>query len=71
MESIDPVLAFPQAPIKTDIYMKPPKVPPDLPSFADRFLNVYKLLKNLYGLKDTGKTWFEYLSSGLQKRRWI
>ena len=27
MESIDFVLAFPQAPIKTDIYMRPPKVP--------------------------------------------
>ena len=26
MESIDFVLAFPQAPIKTNIYMKPPKV---------------------------------------------
>ena len=76
MESIDFVLAFPQAPIKTDIYMKPPKVPPDfripdLPNFVDRFLNVYKLLKNLYGLKDAGKTWFEYLSNGLQKRGWV
>ena len=60
MESIDPVLVFPQAPIKTDIYMKPPKVPPDfvvpdLPSVADRFLKVCKLLKNLYSLKDAGK----------------
>ena len=27
MESIDFVLAFPQAPIKTDIYMRPPKGP--------------------------------------------
>jgi hypothetical protein len=48
MQSIDFVLAFPQAPIKTDIYMRPPKVPfnfdiPDLPSFTDRFINVYKL----------------------------
>ena len=60
MESIDFVLAFPQAPLKTDIYMRPPKVQsgfsiPDLPTFSDRFLNVYKLLKNLYGLKDAGK----------------
>jgi hypothetical protein len=55
MESIDFVLvAYPQAPIKTDIFMQPPKVPPnftipDLPNFADQFLKVYKLLKNLYG----------------------
>ena len=27
MQSIDFVLAFPQAPVKTDIYMLPPKVP--------------------------------------------
>ena len=66
MESIDFVLAYPQAPVKTDIYMKPPKVPPnfvipDLPNLADRFCNVYPLLKNLYGLKDAGKTWADYL----------
>lgn len=75
MEAIDFVLAFPQAPIKTDIYMKPPKVPsdfriPDLPNFADRFLYLYKLLKNLYGLKDAGKTWFDFLRVGLIERGW-
>ena len=73
MRSIDFVLAFPQAPIKTDIFMKPPKVPsdfsiPDLPAFSDRFLKVYKLLKNLYGLKDAGKTWFDFLKKGLLSR---
>ena len=62
MESIDLVLAFLQAPIKTDIYMKPPKVPkefeiPDLPKFNDRFIYMYKLINNLYGLKDSVKTW--------------
>jgi hypothetical protein len=70
MQSIDFVLAFPQAPIKMDIYMKPPKVPqkfdiPDIPSFSDRFTKVYKLLRNLYGLKDAGRTWFEFLEKGL------
>ena len=65
MESINFVLAFPQAPIKTDIYMRPPKVPSsffilDLPAFSDRFLSVYKLLKNLYGLKDAGKNGSNY-----------
>lgn len=43
MESIDFVLAFLQASIKTDIYMQPPKVPsgfviPDLPSLLDHLL---------------------------------
>jgi hypothetical protein len=75
MQSIDFVLAFPQAPVKTDIYMKPPTVPdkfliPDLPSLSDRASNVYKLLRNLYGLKDAGKTWFDFLKVGLLKRGW-
>ena len=75
MQSIDFVLAFPQAPVKTDIYMSPPKVPhdfviPDLPTKADRLTKVYKLIKNLYGLKDASKTWFEFLQKGLEKRGW-
>ena len=72
MQSIDFVLAFPQAPVKTDIYMQPPKVPynfviPDLPNKHDRITKVYKLIKNPYGLKDASKTWFDYLRKGLEK----
>ena len=75
MESIYSVLAFPQAPINTDIYMKTLKVPyvfpiPDLPAFSDGFLKNYKLLMNLYGLKNSGKTWFELLKEGLLERHW-
>lgn len=75
MESIDFVLAFPQAPVKTDIFMRPPKVPknfviPDLPNFTDRFSNVHQLIKNLYGLKAAGITWYQYLCKGLVKRGW-
>ena len=49
---------------KTDIYTKPPKSPkefeiPDLPNFTDRYIYVYKLINNLYGLKDAIKTWYE------------
>ena len=55
--------------------MNPPKVPanfaiPDLPEPSDRFTKLYKLLKNLYGLKDAGRTWFAFLADGLQKRGW-
>jgi Reverse transcriptase (RNA-dependent DNA polymerase) len=75
MQSIDFVLAYPQAAIKTDIYMKPPTVPPgfiipDLPTYEKRTTNVYKLLRNLYGLKDAGKTWYDHLDQGLLKRGW-
>mmetsp|Transcript_41992 Transcript_41992/g.101184 ORF Transcript_41992/g.101184 Transcript_41992/m.101184 type:complete len:1373 (+) Transcript_41992:2978-7096(+) len=75
MESIDFVLAYPQAPIKTDIFMKPPEVPPkfvipDMPRRQDRHLSRYKLLQNLYGLKDAGRTWSQYLHKGLIDRGW-
>lgn len=75
MRSIDFVLAFPQAPVKTDIFMQPPKVPqnfkiPDLPRPSDRVTKCYQLVKNLYGLKDAGKTWFDFLQKGLVERGW-
>ena len=68
-------MAFPQAAIKTDIFMRPHQVPnsvkiPDLPFFADRFTKAYKLVKNLYGLKDTGRTWNNHLKKGLFTRGW-
>lgn len=75
MRSIDCVLAFPQAPVKTGIFMKPPKVPPkfkipDLPKPIDRITKCYKLIKNLYRLRDAGKTWFDFLSKGRKERGW-
>ena len=63
--SIDFTLAFPQADVKVDIYM-------DLPlgcnpsDGSDKNKYVLKLVKNLYGLKDAGKTWFEHLKQGLE-----
>lgn len=76
IRSVDFVLAYPQAKLNTDIYMKPPRVPhnfliPDLPTLSDRFTKVYQLLRNLYGLKDAGKTWNDYLHAGLIKRKWV
>ena len=55
--------------------MQPPKVLfnfkiPDLPQLSDRFNNAYKLIKNLYGLKDAGRTWNHNLRAGLLKRGW-
>ena len=73
MNSIDFVMVYPQAKIKTDIYMTPPQVPtnfkiPDITNLADRFFNVYKLVKNLYCLKDTGLTWNNHLKDRLISR---
>lgn len=69
-------MAIPQAEVKTDIYMIPPKVPndfniPDLPNFTDRVTNTYKLDKKLYNLKDAGRTWNYHLKAGLLKRGWV
>jgi hypothetical protein len=77
MQSIDFVLAYPQAAVKTNIYMTtPPAVPPgfvipDLPTKEKRTNSVYKLLQNLYRLKDAGKTWYDRLDQGLMKRGWV
>eukprot|EP00957_Ditylum_brightwellii_P140595 10710965-Ditylum_brightwellii.AAC.1 len=60
IRSIDFVLAYPQAEIKSVIYLHPS---------AGVIINnngqdlVLKLKKNLYGLKDSGRTWWEHLSS--------
>eukprot|EP00957_Ditylum_brightwellii_P122357 9331467-Ditylum_brightwellii.AAC.1 len=62
--SIDFILAYPQAEVKLVIYLCPP---------AGIILNingedvVLKLRKNLYGLKDAERTWWEHLSEGLEK----
>ena len=63
--SIDFTLAFPQADVKADIYMDLPLgCSPSDGASKDEY--VLKLVKNLYGLKDAGKTWFEHLKKGLE-----
>ena len=61
-KSADFVQAYPHAPIKSSIYLFPPAGVKLNPEKGDMVL---KLLKNLYGLKDAGLTWFEHLSKGL------
>jgi hypothetical protein len=62
---IDFIMAYPQAPVECDIYMKLPK------GIETRYGNgrthVLKLLKNLYGQKQAGRVWNEHLVSGLRE----
>ena len=59
---VDLVQAFPQATVKSNIYLhNPPGVV--LPNtYGEKIL---KLLKNLFRLKDAGLTWYEHISKGL------
>ena len=66
MRSLDFVLAFPQAEIKTDIFMKIPRhCSIHKNNWKD---NILKLKKNLYGLCDTGRTWNQHITQGLLNR---
>ena len=63
--SIDFTLAFPQADTDVDIFMELP-IGVDVPNGEIRKDYVLYLLKNLYGLKQASKTYFEYLCSHLE-----
>jgi Reverse transcriptase (RNA-dependent DNA polymerase) len=60
---IDYVLAFPQAPIERTLYMEIPR------GFEleghDWKDYVLQLLRNVYGSKNAGRTWYQYLSKKL------
>ena len=58
-KSVDFVQAYPQANIKTPIYLHHPVGVVLNNSKGDVVL---RLVKNLYGLKDAGLTWFEHLT---------
>jgi Reverse transcriptase (RNA-dependent DNA polymerase) len=62
---MDFVQAYPQAPVETELYMEIPKgfqVGPDKRKF------VLRLNKNLYGQKQAGRVWNQYLTKGLVEK---
>jgi hypothetical protein len=60
---IDFVLAFPQADVECELYME---LPIELIfDGCHRDTHYLKLLKNLYGQKQAGRVWHEYLVEGL------
>jgi hypothetical protein len=57
---IDYVLAFPQAPVEREIYMEIPKGC-HIPGTSDQKLHVLKIHRNIYGQKQAGRVWNQYL----------
>ena len=64
-ESIDFVLAFPQADIEVDIYMN---IPQGIAVDGTQKSQVLKLLNNIYGLKQASHNWYEMIKKGLEDR---
>jgi Reverse transcriptase (RNA-dependent DNA polymerase) len=62
---LDFVLAFPQAPVETDLYMEIPRGFMIDGEDVDSSQYVLKLVNNLYGQKQAGRVWYTYLSHGL------
>ena len=62
---IDFVLAYPQAPLEYDNYMKLPHG--ITTAKGDKNSHVLKLHKNIYGGKNSGRIWNEYLTKGLKE----
>jgi hypothetical protein len=65
-KSIDFVLAFPQAELEEDIWMRIPQGVSVKTADGGEYL--LKLRKNLYGLKQGSHNWFKHLKKGLMTR---
>ena len=59
---LDFVLAYPQAPVECDLYMQ---IPRGHKLFNERKRKAIKLKKNLYGQKQAGRVWNQYLTRTL------
>ena len=61
---IDFVLAYPQADMRSEVFME---FPPGMRRGNLHRTHCLKLLKNLYGGKNSGRIWYEHLKEGLEK----
>ena len=66
MRSIDFIMAYTQAKVKTNIYMTLPRATTILN--VDPSKHLLKLQQNLYGLKDGQVTWHEHIKKVLKER---
>ena len=64
-KQVDFVLAFPQADIECPMYME---IPEDFEFRGSRKTHCLELKKNLYGQRQAGRVWNEYLHNGLLAR---
>ena len=62
MKSIDFIQPYAQAKVRSDVFLHPP---PGFELSNNDNNSVLRLKRNLYGLKDTGRTWHEHLTDGL------
>ena len=62
-QHLDYVLAFPQAPVELDLYMKVPKGFEIEGGNEDDY--VLKIHQNIYGQKQSGRVWNQYLVNKL------
>ena len=67
-KSVDFVQAYPQAELKHTIFLRPP---PGVDLATDKEEMVLRLIRNLYGLKDAGRPWYEHLKEDLDAMEFI
>jgi hypothetical protein len=65
IQQLDYVMAYPQAPVDRDMYMEIPKGCTLSSGVANDF--VLKIYKNIYGQKQAGRVWNDYLVAKLKK----
>jgi histone deacetylase 1/2 len=61
---LDFVLAYPQAPVECDLFME---IPRGHKLFNERKKHAIKLKRNLYGQKQAGRVWNQYLTKTLKE----
>jgi len=59
-------MAYTQAPVERELYMEIPKGV-TVTGGLDRSKYALRLVKNLYGQKQAGRVWYQYLTKGLKE----
>jgi hypothetical protein len=63
---LDFLMAYTQAPVERELYMEIPKGV-TVKGGLDRSKYALRLVKNLYGQKQAGRVWYQYLTKGLKE----